>query len=138
MIERGEIWWVRFGPSVGGEIRKTRPAVVVSNNAFNRHMNRVQVVALTSNVSRLYPGQSLVKVGNRRSKAMTDQILKLASFIKPENMVTEPYGRSTALACGLAAWHLDQVDPEAVMIVLSTDHLIRPAEELLKYMLSFR
>ncbi|MFC2085818.1 type II toxin-antitoxin system PemK/MazF family toxin [Bacteroidota bacterium] len=74
MIKRGDIWWVRFGPSVGGEIQKTRPAVVVSNNAFNRHMNRVQVVALTSNVSRLYPGQSLVKVGNRGSKAMTDQI----------------------------------------------------------------
>lgn len=63
---------------------------------------------------------------------MTDQILKLASFIKPENIITEPYGRNTCLACGLAAWHLDHDDPEAVMIVLSTDHLIRPAEQLLK------
>ena len=65
-------------------------------------------------------------------QTMTDQILKLAPFIKPENMITEPYGRNTCLACGLAAWHLYHDDPEAVMIVLSTDHLIRPAEQLLK------
>jgi mannose-1-phosphate guanylyltransferase len=65
-------------------------------------------------------------------QTMTDQILKLADFINPENMITEPFGRNTCLACGLAAWHLYHVNPEAVMIVLSTDHLIRPAEKLLK------
>lgn len=30
-MKRGEVWWVRFGPSIGGEIRKRRPAVVVTN-----------------------------------------------------------------------------------------------------------
>ncbi|MBZ5621889.1 MAG: type II toxin-antitoxin system PemK/MazF family toxin [Acidobacteriia bacterium] len=34
---RGEVWWVNFDPSLGGEIQKTRPAVIVSNDASNRN-----------------------------------------------------------------------------------------------------
>ena len=73
-MKRGEVWWVRFGPAVGGEIRKRRPAVVLTNDIAISHLNRVQVVPLTTNVSRVYPGETIVVVNDRPHKAMADQL----------------------------------------------------------------
>lgn len=73
-MKRGEIWWVCFDPSVGTEIRKTRPAVIVSNDSANEYLARVVVVPLTSNTSRVYPGECLVDAGDKNGKAMCDQI----------------------------------------------------------------
>lgn len=50
MKKRGQVWWVRFDPSVGSEIQKTRPAVIVSSNDSNQVLDRFQVVPLTTTV----------------------------------------------------------------------------------------
>jgi mRNA interferase MazF len=73
-MNRGEVWWVNFEPSIGGEIRKKRPAVIVSNNASNKHLNRIQVIPLTSNVDRLYPSEAFVTLNGTLNKAMADQL----------------------------------------------------------------
>ena len=74
-MKRGEVWWVEFDPAVGSEIRKTRPAVIVSNDSANRNLGRVVVVPMTSSTSRQYPGEAVITVAGQSSKAMTDQIM---------------------------------------------------------------
>ena len=79
-MTRGEVWWVNLDPSIGGEIRKKRPAVIISNDAANKYLNRVQVVPLTSKTGRVYPSEAIVTLKGRQSKAMADQITTVSKL----------------------------------------------------------
>ena len=73
-MKRGEVWWVNFDPAAGGEIKKKRPAVVMSNDFSNKHLNRVQVVPLTGKIDRVFPSEAVVTLKKKKSKAMADQL----------------------------------------------------------------
>ncbi|MDH3829060.1 MAG: type II toxin-antitoxin system PemK/MazF family toxin [Desulfobacterales bacterium] len=90
MMKRGEVWWINFDPSVGGEIHKHRPAVIVSNDAANQFLNRVQVVPLTSSVSKLYPSESYVTFRGKKAKAMADQLTTVSKkrLINPAGSIS--------------------------------------------------
>jgi mRNA interferase MazF len=79
-MKRGEVWWVNFDPSVGGEIAKKRPAVIVSNDAANKYLKRVQVVPLSSQVAKLYPSEAPVYFQGKPGKAMADQLTTVSKL----------------------------------------------------------
>ena len=71
-VARGQIWWVNLDPTLGSEIRKTRPAVIVSPDELNGHLNTVVVVPLTS--GRAYPFRVPTKVQGKPGVAAVDQV----------------------------------------------------------------
>ena len=79
-MRRGEVWWVNFEPALGGEIRKKRPAVIVSNDAANKHLNRVQVVPLSSRAGKVYPSEAMVTFAAKQGKAMADQLTTVSKL----------------------------------------------------------
>ncbi|MBL8037263.1 type II toxin-antitoxin system PemK/MazF family toxin [Nitrospira sp. CMX1] len=74
---RGDVYWVALDPATGSEIKKTRPAVIVSNNSCNTFGSRVVVLPLTSNVESLYPGEAEVVVNGKPARVLGDQIRSL-------------------------------------------------------------
>lgn len=77
-IKRGEIYWANLNPTLGSEIAKTRPVLVVSNDINNEHADTVTILPITSSTSRIYPFEVLVPAGEANltsdSKIKANQI----------------------------------------------------------------
>jgi mRNA interferase MazF len=98
LLRRGQIVLVSLDPAVGSEVRKTRPAVVVSNNTANAAASRtssatVTVVPVTSNTVRVLPFQVLLPAGatglDRDSKAQAEQVrtVSVSRVVRPVGWV---------------------------------------------------
>src|SRR6185295_4191250 len=73
-IKRGDVFWVNFDPTQGTGTKKTRPAVILSNNLFNLYLPRLIVAPITSNIEKLFEFDAVVLVAEKKGKAMLDQI----------------------------------------------------------------
>ena len=71
-MKRFEVWLVNLDPTIGSEIKKTRPAVIVSPDELNAHLATVIVVPLTT--GRSYPFRMDTKVAGKKGVAAIDQI----------------------------------------------------------------
>ncbi len=60
------------------------------------------------------------------------QILESGCGLKKKNLLLEPIGKNTCLALALAAIHIERLDPEGIMVVLSSDHIIEPKDHLVR------
>jgi mRNA interferase MazF len=74
---RGDVFWVRLDPARGTEIRKTRPAIIISNDSCNRYGARVVVLPVTGNVTSQFPGEALIEIQGQPARALGDQIRSL-------------------------------------------------------------
>jgi mRNA interferase MazF len=79
-MQRGDVWWANFDPSVGGEIQKQRLALILSNDASNKHLNRIQAIPLSTRVERLYPSEVVITLNGKPHKAMADQLTTVSKL----------------------------------------------------------
>ncbi len=83
-MKRGDIYYANLNPTIGGEIQKTRPVLIVSNNANNRYATTLTVIPLTSNVKKVYPFEVLLQMRDtglsKKSKAQCHQIRTISKL----------------------------------------------------------
>jgi mRNA interferase MazF len=94
---RGEIYWVNLDPAVGGETKKMRPALVVSNDIGNEMGSVIMVAPVTSKIKNIYPFEVAVSVQNKPAKIMLNQ----CRAVDKSRLTTK----------------LDEVDPQTMRLV---------------------
>ena len=94
-MKRGDILYADLSPTVGSEINKRRPVLIVSNDANNRGASTLTVLPITSNLSRIYPFEVAISASEsglpRDAKVQAQQIRTIAK----ERLVGPGVGRLT-------------------------------------------
>lgn len=73
MVERYGIYWINLDPTVGREMKKTRPCIVLSPNEANRHMSTVVIAPITSTL-RNYPMRLSLNLKGKKGQIACDQL----------------------------------------------------------------
>jgi mRNA interferase MazF len=73
MINQFEVYWINLNPTVGAEMQKVRPCVVVSPNELNKYLDTVIIVPITSSIHG-YPYRVACNIDGRDGEIVTDQI----------------------------------------------------------------
>ena len=76
--QRGEVWWVRLDPTVGSEIKKTRPCLVLTTNLVNQRRRTVVVIPLSTSRQAAPPLLVPIDCAGRAVIAVVDQIRAVA------------------------------------------------------------
>lgn len=72
--KRGEVFWANLDPTIGTEINKKRPCLVISSDEGNEVSSRVTVAAITTSVNIVYPFQVKIRMKNKDGKVLLNQI----------------------------------------------------------------
>ena len=73
MVARGDVYLIRLDPTLGSEIRKTRPCLVVSPDELNEHLRTVIVAPMTTG-GQAYPWRIQCRFQGRTGFVATDQL----------------------------------------------------------------
>ena len=76
-MNRGDIYWCDFEPATGAEVKKLRPAIIISNDLNNQFSDVMQVIPITSNTTNVYPCECLIETPHKMAKALGGQIVTL-------------------------------------------------------------
>ena len=98
-VKRGDIWLVNLDPTVGHEIKKSRPSVIIQNDIGNKYSTITIIAPITSqNIENIYPIEVLIKENfglEKESKVLLNQIraidkirlVKKLGFVDNEIMI---------------------------------------------------
>lgn len=109
---RGEIYFIDFEPSVGAEINKKRPALIISCNEANRHLKTLMVIPFSSKIKNIYPFEVFVR--------KEDSGLKVDSKLKIPQMRAVDKSRLNKYIGALKEDILEKVE-SAIKLHLSMD-----------------
>lgn len=73
MVERYEVYLVALDPTIGSELKKTRPAVIISPNEVHKHLSTVIIAPLTSQIKK-YPTRVSLTFQNKKGEIILEQL----------------------------------------------------------------